>query len=336
MSRLDAIQASLQKLRDLGQATLVFPVPHHDMRVKIRLLYPGEEHQIHTAADAVPDEVLPYIDAYHLESLSRVLMAVWKGEQQIFDFTGVTRMSTDYDQELIKVIIEETNGEGKMTTKEKWMGKEALLRPVLVSWGRDLKHVIFKKYKELSNEQQVLTQQGIEFKHDTIEDEIKVLSARLDGLKSKLRTEEILSAATDTFSEIMQKPLDAAQTEQVEEHLVVRDSRVERPLVEPEPVAVAPEPQPAPGVPLQLPEPREPEPVTVTPEPEPEVKSESKSKTIQHEGGTFAVKHEEGGVLDAPKKSPAGPIPHDEPPVGTVNPDWAGGGRTVRDRSSGG
>ena len=327
LSTFSSLEASLQKLRDLGQATLIFPVPHHNMRFKIRLLYPGEEHMIHAAADAAPDEALPYLDTWHLEALSRIIVAVWIGDKLIFDFTGKSRMSKDYDQELIEV-LQEIEGE---ETKSKWIGKEILLRGVLRSWARDLRHVIFKKYKEMSNEQQVLTQQGVEFKHDTIADEIKILEARLDGLKAKAANDQILTAAVDTFSSVIQAPLEAAQAAAVEDALVIRDSRVQRELVDPEPAVPV-------AAPANLPEPRveEYDPDDDPDDDPPTAAALLPPTTVTSGGVTYATKRVDGGLVEK-LQAQTDPIAHDQPPEGAVNPKFQSPeGRRVRDRSGNG
>lgn len=327
MSGLAAIQASLRQIQNLGQAETDFEIPAFNMWVKIRLLYPSEEHVVHALADAVPDEVAPFVDTYNWESVSRVLMAVKINGVTIFDFTGVTKMSQNYDREMVEVLVEEDGKERAV-----WMDKSSLLLPVLKSWGRDLLGVIFKKYRELADDQTSQLRQGVEFKFATLQDEIDVLTARVEVLKSRQNNTKVIEKAASTFSNIIQRPL-GEQTGEVEDSLQVRDDRsrgdidiaaegwtdevVERafeeglPHPKPEPAPVS-KPKPVPAVAL----------------------SPSPPQTIVLGDGTeVPVYHQDGGELVESERGISAPRIDAPPPVG-YNPNFVGGdGRRVRDRS---
>jgi hypothetical protein len=327
MSGLAAIQASLRKLQNLGQAETEFDLPAFKMRLKIRLLFPAEEHVVHTIADAAPDETLPYLDTYHWECVSRVLMAVWIDGQAIFNFTDVTRMSQNHDREMIEVLVEEQDeATGKTVEKAQWMEKAALLKPVVRSWGRDILNIIFKKFRELSDEQTAKSRQGVEFKFNSIEDEIKVLEARIRVLKERLDNAAVVDKAVATFQNVVQRPLEEEEAVQVEESLDVRDDRSlrsQRP--DPEPPTTAPVP-PLESAPSPDPAPVMDEPPVLAPPP-----ARRRPQVLTQDGQDIPVYHHDGGVLEE-HEAPITAPPIDAPPSVGHNPHFTGG-RHVRDRS---
>ena len=175
----------------------------------------------------------------------------------------------------------------------------------------------------MSDEQTQKVSQGVEFKFATVEDEIKLLEARIKVLKSRLKNEEMLTRAAQTFSEIVQAPLEEVQAQEVDDALSVRDDRV--PVAEPEPVELetAAEPSIFDGVELES-EPG------FAPEPKPEpglgpLLAQPVPSTIVQGGKEIPVHREDGGVLEQRDPGVTGVPTLNAPPAVGTNPNFKSG-----------